>query len=505
MIDVSVLRAGPQTTQHGLEQRNVLAAEELHFLLEGLAHGYAHGQAELRTTSQVRLAASHLRIAARLVRTVAGAPVLRRSHAASLATAGGGASASGIAAIGRGTVAGVVVAEEANKIVLGMLVLEGGAQIARDSALQAAIAGELVQMRRTGIEGPIVQAELAHGLRLVGEHAAEAAARGILIRPLIPAGIGAASATPTPAGAGRVARVGGVAIRGGEARPAVRNGQRLLIRRRGHIQRRRQTHVPADADAERHGEGVHGQPVHGAVLAANRTARRQAVHRERGIGRVAARAAGARPRARTAIALRRQVHLGAEYARRLRQPVHLERGAAEGHGQRAEDHLANGRNIRARRTIVLRKKRVEINKRSCIWATDWDWEAAAHLVAIFRTHFDQVAAVVVGMCLGMNLAILQRRILVILEELAARAAAAVGFLQRHLLQGMRVEEQTPAVTVVLSIEQDAHLARIEGELAAKQIETERERDSEMEKQRDDDVFWRPRIESQAKPSHVRMG
>lgn len=51
----------------------------------------------------------------------------------------------------------------------------------------------------------------------------------------------------------------------------------------------------------------------------------------------------------------RQIYLRAQDARRLWQPVHLESGAAEGHGQRTEDHFAHGRDIRARGTIVLQQ------------------------------------------------------------------------------------------------------------------------------------------------------
>lgn len=103
--------------------------------------------------------------------------------------------------------------------------------------------------------------------------------------------------------------------------------------------------------------------------------------------------------------------------------------------------------------------------------------AAAHLVAIFGTHFDQVGAVAVGMCFGLNLSILRRAVL---EEFTttttAAAAAAGGILQRHLLQRVGVEEQTPSMTVVLAVEQHTHLAGIEGELAARrEREIERER------------------------------
>lgn len=108
--------------------------------------------------------------------------------------------------------------------------------------------------------------------------------------------------------------------------------------------------------------------------------------------------------------------------------------------------------------------------------------SSAHLVAILGTHFDKVAAVAAaGMCFGLDLAILQRCEFVILEELAPTAAAALArILQHHLLQRMRVEEQTPAMTVVLFVQQHAHLATIEGELAAKRGgERERERDNQL--------------------------
>lgn len=259
----------------------MFAAEQFHLLLEGFAHRNAHSQAKPRSPFQVRRPATHLRITARLVRTVARPPVLGWSHAAALTAASAVGSSRWATAICLTCGRSIVVAEEADEVVLGMLVLEGGAQIARDSALQAAIAGKLIQMGRAGIDRPVVEAELAHRIRRIGEDAAKAAARGILIRPLIPTGIGAACAAAT--GAGRVARVGGVAVRGGEAWSAVRNGQRLLIGC-GHVQWRGQTHMPAHANAERHGEGVHGQAVHGAVLAANGAARRQAVHGDRGIG-----------------------------------------------------------------------------------------------------------------------------------------------------------------------------------------------------------------------------
>lgn len=77
------------------------------------------------------------------------------------------------------------------------------------------------------------------------------------------------------------------------------------------------------------------------------------------------------------------------------------------------------------------------------------------------------------MCFGLNLSILRRAVL---EELAT-AGTVCGVLQRHLLQRMRVEEETPSMTVVLTVEQHAHLAGIEGELAAR-------REGEKEKERD---------------------
>lgn len=223
VIDVGVLRTCPQTTQHRLQQSNMFAAEQFHFLLEGFAHGNAHSQTEPWSPFQIRLPPTHLWVAARLIRTVARPPVLRWSHAAAFTAAGGIGRSSRIASICLTCDRSIVVAEEADEVVFGMLILEGGAQIARDSALQAAVAGKLIQMGRTGIDGPVVEAELAHRIRLIGEYAAKAAARGILIRPLVSTGIGAACATAT--GAGRVTRIGGIAVGGGEARSAVRNGQ----------------------------------------------------------------------------------------------------------------------------------------------------------------------------------------------------------------------------------------------------------------------------------------
>lgn len=69
------------------------------------------------------------------------------------------------------------------------------------------------------------------------------------------------------------------------------------------------------------------------------------------------------------------------------------------------------------------------------------------------------------MCFGLNLSILRRAVL---EEFTTTAAAAAGgILQRHLLQRVGVEEQTPSMTVVLAVKQHTHLAGIEGELAAR--------------------------------------
>lgn len=85
------------------------------------------------------------------------------------------------------------------------------------------------------------------------------------------------------------------------------------------------------------------------------TAWREAAHRERGIGRMSACSSTSSAASNGAIPRGRQIHLGAQDARRLWQPVHLERSAAEGHGQRTEDHLPNGCDVCARGTIVLRK------------------------------------------------------------------------------------------------------------------------------------------------------
>jgi len=94
VIYVRILRAGPQPTKHGFQQGDVLAAEQLHLLLEGFAHRDAHGQPELRPPSQVGLPPAHFRITPRLIRTVAGSPVLRRSHSATLAATSRSASSS---------------------------------------------------------------------------------------------------------------------------------------------------------------------------------------------------------------------------------------------------------------------------------------------------------------------------------------------------------------------------------------------------------------------------
>lgn len=80
------------------------------------------------------------------------------------------------------------------------------------------------------------------------------------------------------------------------------------------------------------------------------------------------------------------------------------------------------------------------------------------------------------MCFGLNLSILRRAVLEEFTTTATAAAAAGGILQRHLLQRVGVEEQTPSMTVVLAVEQHAHLAGIEGELAARR---EREIEREM--------------------------
>lgn len=124
VVDVGVFRARSESAEHGLEESNVFAAEEFHFLLEGLAHGDADGETELRTTPEIRLTASHLWIAPGLVGTVAGASVLRWSHVATFTAArdlGGMSVAVGC------RMQLDMVAEETDVVILGMLILKGGA------------------------------------------------------------------------------------------------------------------------------------------------------------------------------------------------------------------------------------------------------------------------------------------------------------------------------------------------------------------------------------------
>lgn len=173
VVDVSQFCTGSQSTKHRFQQGNMLTTKQLHLLFEGLTHRDTHGQSQFRPPPQIGLPPAHFRITSRFIRTIARSSILRWSHATTFAAPSSSASCWCY----HRAIQCVIVAKKADKIVLGMLVLEGGAQITRDSSLQAAIAGKSVQVRRPRIARR-VHAQLPHCIRLIREDTAQTAARG---------------------------------------------------------------------------------------------------------------------------------------------------------------------------------------------------------------------------------------------------------------------------------------------------------------------------------------